>query len=77
MLAEEGKLFQNEQLTIAKKGESESQIELDQINSRFKCDCEKNALYDFSCKSGVTWFITNILIIKIRKKQKANPEIEV
>ena len=51
VVVEGGKLLTDaSQLTLAKKGESEAQIELESINRRFHCDCEKNTLYDFSCK---------------------------
>ena len=43
-------------------------LHLDEINKKLKCDCEKDILYQFSCKNAINWFITNILVMKIRRK---------
>ena len=38
------------------------------FESHLKCDCEKDPQFSFACKNAVTWFTTNVLIQKIRRK---------
>lgn len=47
--------------------EEEKKIELE-VRSKIKCDCDKDANYDFSCKNSMNWFITHVLIMKIRRR---------
>ena len=70
------KPVENESTTKAPSQDT-IQIELETINSKLQCDCEKKHLYNFACKQAVTWFTTNVLIMKIRKKQKQNQRLEV
>ena len=41
-----------------------------------RCECEKDPLYEFGCKNSVNWFVTNDLIMKIRKIQKKDSAAE-
>ena len=42
-----------------------------------ECDCSKDPGFSFGCKNGVTWFTTNVLIMKIRRKQKMDKDLDV
>ena len=50
-----------------KKTEEEIKEEIDEINQRIICDCDKNHNYKFGCKLAVTWFLSSEMINKIRK----------
>ena len=47
------------------------------INSKIKCSCKKDVTYPFGCKNSVSWFVSERVLIKIRRKQKLDPKIEV
>ena len=47
--------------------DEEKKIEMD-IVSKIKCDCDKDPLYNFACKNSMNWFITHVLLIKIRRR---------
>ena len=52
-------------------------IEEEAITWKLTCECTKDPKYKFGCKHSIKWFVNNLLLTKIRKKQSKNPEIDV
>lgn len=43
-------------------------------NTKVKCCCDKDPRFKFACKTGVKWFTTKEILIKISKKQKQSTD---
>lgn len=46
-------------------------------HKKLRCTCDKDDQYTFSCKHGVVWFAQHVLIMKIRRLQKQNENVNV
>jgi hypothetical protein len=53
------------------------ETEIIEINFKVTCDCAKDPKYKFACKSGVKWFTNKEIMIKIRRKQKYDHDLDV